>query len=202
MIDIDTLLAWGAVYKKLAAAEFIFREGGECHFYYQLVSGSVRWININEDGREFIQSIVEPGESFGEFGLFDGSSYAASAVADKNSVVIRLHKNSFLKLLKESPELYLKLLNLFSERLRFKFLLLKELACFGPTHQISTLFSYFKKSNRNFCSNDTKLALTRQQIADMTGLRVETVIRAIRHMNDSGELTIEKGKVYVNNEFI
>jgi hypothetical protein len=30
----------------------------------------------------------------------------------------------------------------------------------------------------------------------MTGLRVETVIRAIRQMHDSGKLLIERGKVY------
>ncbi len=50
MIDIDTLLAWGAVYKKLGAEEIIFQEKGECHFYHQLVSGSVRWTNIKDDG--------------------------------------------------------------------------------------------------------------------------------------------------------
>ena len=196
MIDIDTLLAWGAVYKKLEPEEFIFREGGECHFYYQLVSGSVRWSNINDDGREFIQYMIEPGDSFGEMPLFDGLPYAASAIADKDSIVIRLHKTSFSKIIKENPELCLKFLNLFSERLRFKFLLLKELSCFGPEHRISTLFSYFKKSNRNINKRHNKLELTRQQIADMTGLRVETVIRSIRHMNDTGELTIERGKVY------
>jgi CRP/FNR family transcriptional regulator, cyclic AMP receptor protein len=196
MIDIDTLLAWGAVYKKLEPEEFIFREGSECHFYYQLVSGSVRWSNINDDGREFIQYMIEPGESFGEMPLFDGLPYAASAIADKESLVIRLHKNSFLKILKDNPEMNIKFLSLLSERLRFKFLLLKELSCFGPEHRISTLFSYFKKSNRNINKRHNKLELTRQQIADMTGLRVETVIRSIRHMNDIGELTIERGKVY------
>jgi len=30
----------------------------------------------------------------------------------------------------------------------------------------------------------------------MTGLRVETVIRAIRHLHDKGTVRIEKGKVY------
>jgi CRP-like cAMP-binding protein len=196
MIDIDTLLAWGAVYKKVAAGEIIFREGADCKFYHQLVSGSIRWSNIKDDGREFIQNMIEPGESFGEFPLFDGCNYAASAIANKDSLVIRLHKDSFSKILKESPEIYLKFLQLFSERLRFKFLLLKELSCFGPEHRISTLFSHFKKSNGTLLKKHSKLELTRQQIADMTGLRVETVIRSIRRMNDTGELTIERGKVY------
>src|SRR6476661_5628559 len=101
MIPIDTLLAWGATYRKVAAGESIFREGTDCHFYYQLVEGSVRWINVMEDGREFIQNMVEPGETFGELPLFDSAPYAASAVANKDSLVLRLHKNTFHQLLKE-----------------------------------------------------------------------------------------------------
>jgi CRP/FNR family cyclic AMP-dependent transcriptional regulator len=196
MIDIDTLLAWGAVYKKLGPEEIIFREEGECHFYHQLVTGSVRWTNIKDDGGEFIQNMIEPGESFGEFPLFDGSSYAASAITNKESVIIRLHKDTFQQMMKKSPEISWEFLKIFAERMRLKFLLLKELSCFGPEHRISTLFNYFKKSNRNYCKKCNQLKLTRQQVADMTGLRVETVIRSIRHMNETGELVIERGKVY------
>ena len=196
MIQIEVLLAWGAVYKKLKAGETIFREGNSCNFYHQLVSGAVRWANLKDDGGEFIQNLIEPGESFGEFPLFDGSPYAASAISDKESVIIRLHKDTFHQMLKQSPEIYLEFLMLFSERMRFKFLQLKELSCCGPEQRIYSLFSYFKKANRNVCKEHNRMDITRQQIADMTGLRVETVIRSIRHMNENGQLVIERGKVY------
>jgi CRP-like cAMP-binding protein len=196
MIPIDTLLAWGATYRKVAAGETIFREGTDCHFYYQLVEGSVRWINIMEDGREFIQNMVEPGETFGELPLFDSSPYAASAVANKDSLVLRLHKNTFHQLLKEDSDIHFAFSKLMAERMRFKFLLLKELACSDPEHRISELFSYFKQSKKYICQNCNRVKLTRQQIADMTGLRVETVIRAIKHLQHKGSLIIDKGKVY------
>ena len=38
--------------------------------------------------------------------------------------------------------------------------------------------------------------ITRQQIADLTGLRVETVIRAIKSLEKKGEVTIKDRKVY------
>ncbi len=44
------------------------------------------------------------------------------------------------------------------------------------------------------CNGKIKIDLTRQQIANMTGLRVETVIRTIRSLHDTGQLTIERGK--------
>lgn len=196
MIDLDTLLAWGATYKKLSPDQTVFREGTEGNFYHQLIKGSVRWTNINNDGGEFIQNMVSPGESFGEFPLFDGNVYAASAISNKDSVIIRLHKVTFYKMLKANPEIYSKFLQLFTERLRFKFLLLREMSCFGPTHRITTLFNYLRESKKNFCGKCNQVQLTRQQIANMTGLRVETVIRSIRQMKDKGVLAIERGKVY------
>lgn len=196
MINIDTLLAWGAVYKKLSPEEIIFREGTEGHFYYQLESGSVRWINFLDDGREFIQNMIDPGDCFGEIPLFDNSHYAASAIANKESVILRLHKNTFHQLLKEYPEVHFDFSRMLTQRLRFKFLFLKELACSDPEHRITTLFSHFKESRKNICQECNRVELTRQQIANMTGLRVETVIRAIKHLQFKGALVINRGKVY------
>lgn len=196
MIPVDTLLAWGATYKKVATEETIFREGVEGRFYYQIESGSVRWVNITDDGREFIQNIIEPGECFGELPLFDDMPYAATAIANTDSVILRLHKNTFHQLLREEPELHFAFSKLMAHRMRFKFLLLKELACADPEHRISTLFSYFKESRKFICQKCNRVQLTRQQIADMTGLRVETVIRTIRNLQQKGSLVIDKGKVY------
>lgn len=196
MIDIDMLLACGAAYKKLNAGELVFREGSPCQFYHQLVSGSIRWVNIDDNGHEFIQTIIDPGECFGEMPLFDDGGFAATAIADEDSVILRLHKTSFLQLIKENPEIHFSFSQLLAKRVRFKFLLLKSLALHAPEARIATLLGHLKAENKNFCANCNQLKLTRQQIADMTGLRVETVIRAMRNMHEKGELVIEKGKVY------
>ena len=196
MIDIDLLLACGAAFKKVPRGDTIFREGTICCFYYQLVSGRVRWLNINEEGKEFIQTVIEPGECFGELPLFDDGPYAASAIADEDAVVIRLHKPVFIQLIKENQDIHFKFTRLLAQRVRFKIILLKSLACHDPEIMIRALLNYLKKENKNFCTDCNQLRLTRQQIADMTGLRVETVIRSMRHMHDRGELLIDKGKVF------
>jgi CRP-like cAMP-binding protein len=196
MIDIDTLLAWGAAFKKLKANEIIFNEGGQSQFYYQLVSGSVRWVNMNEEGKEFLQVMIEPGECFGELPLFDEQPFVATAIANEESVIIRLHRTTFHQLIRENPEIHFSMSRIISERLRFKFLLLKEMAKHNPENSISTLLTYFKLHKKNICPDCNRIKLTRQQIADMTGLRVETVIRTIRGLQLKGDVTIEKGKVY------
>ncbi|HQS53626.1 MAG: CarD family transcriptional regulator [Bacteroidetes bacterium 24-39-8] len=196
MVDIDLLLAWGATYKKLDPGEIIFKEGASCQFYMQLVSGSVKWFNIDEDGKEYIQTIIEAGECFGEIPLFDGGTYAATAIAESSTMIIRLSKSSFLQLIRDNPDIHFAFTKLLAKRVRFKFLLLKSLALQAPEARIATLLNYLKKEHKNFCPECNQLNLTRQQIADMTGLRVETVIRTIRSMHEKGVLTIDKGKVY------
>ena len=196
MINTDLLLAWGAVYKKINTGEVIFKEATQCHFYTQLVSGRVKWVNIDDEGKEFIQTIIEPGECFGEIPLFDEGTYAATALAEEESVIIRLHKASFIQLIKENPEIHFAFTKLLAKRVRFKFLLLKTIALHAPEARIATLINYLKSENKNFCPKCNQLKLTRQQIADMTGLRVETVIRTISSMHNKGSLIIEKGKVF------
>jgi CRP-like cAMP-binding protein len=196
ILSIDLLLAWGATYKKVSAGETIFLEGNESRFYHQVVEGTVKWVNINEEGKEFIQDIAEAGESFGVLPLFDNEPYAATAIAVENSIIIRLHKPVFIKLLEDSPALHFAFSRLLAEKIRFKFLLLKTITCEDPYKRISALLDYLKKNNKHFCADCNQLKLTRQQIAGMTGLRVETVIRTMRHMHDDGQVKITKGKVY------
>ena len=116
MINTDLLIAWGAAYKKVQAGEIIFREGNEVHFYHQLESGSIKWLNIDDAGIEFIHNIIVAGECFGEIPLFDQEPYAATAIAEKDSVILRLHESSFHQLLKENPEILLSFTKLLDRK--------------------------------------------------------------------------------------
>jgi CRP/FNR family cyclic AMP-dependent transcriptional regulator len=196
IIDLDLLLAWGATFHNLEKGQVLFCEDDPAHFYYQVVEGRIKMCNCNEEGKEFIQGMFETGESFGEPPLFDGGIYPASAEADEASVVIRLRKENFLQLLKENFDIHFGFTQTLARRLRFKSLISKEISSYGPMHRVSTLLQEYKKS-RGIADNELlKIELTRQQIADMTGLRVETVIRSIRELERNGHLKIERGKVY------
>jgi CRP/FNR family transcriptional regulator, cyclic AMP receptor protein len=199
MIDTNLLLARGATYKRLIPGEILFAEGEECEYYYQIVRGQIRWVNFNKEGDEYLQTLVEKGESIGELPLFDGNVYAATAIANKASQVLRLPKDAFHKLLIEQPEIHFSFSNLLTQRLRFKFFLLKEIANNNPEKIIASLLTYLHDKKDHVCSTCSQVMLTRKQIADMTGLRVETVIRVMRNLNDKGTIQIRKRKAYFGN---
>jgi len=196
-IDESILLASGASFKQVAKGEQIFSEGGYCSFYHQLVSGSVRWVNIDDAGRIFVQAFIEPGECFGEMPLFDDGPYASSAFAEKDSLLLRLKREHFLQLLAENNQLLFKMSKVLAQRLRFKFLILRCIANPSPQICLMQLLECLKKEGRHINAASNLLELTRQQLADISGLRVETVIRTIRQMHDAGMLNVLERKIYL-----
>lgn len=189
------MLLKGGTIKRFDTKSSIFSEGSECIYYHQLISGRIAWENSNEEGKEFIQKIIEPGECFGELPLFDDEVYAADAIALESSEVARLPKSIFLQILRENPDIHFQFSRVLAQRLRFDFRLLKSFAFENPEERIRTLLSYLKNQQRS--KSPMQVMLTRQQIANMTGLRVETVIRAIIALDKKGELSINQGKVYI-----
>ncbi|WP_407521864.1 Crp/Fnr family transcriptional regulator [Lacibacter sp. MH-610] len=196
IINTDLLLAWGATFHNYPKGHVLFYEGDFAYFYYQVVEGRIKMVNCNEEGKEFIQGIFEEGESFGEPPLFDGGTYPAGAVAETDITIIRLRKENFLQLLKDNFDIHFCFTQTLAKRLRFKSMISKEISSYGPSHRILSLLKEYKKSKGFMNGARLKIDLTRQQIADMTGLRVETVIRSIRDLHEKGSLKIEKGKVF------
>src|SRR5690554_2912637 len=95
-IDLDLLLSFGAVFKECEKGEILFSEGDKAYNYYQVVSGSVKMFNTNDDGKEFTQGYFSAGQSFGEPPLFIDERYPASAMAFQLSEVVKLSKDKFL----------------------------------------------------------------------------------------------------------
>ncbi len=196
-IDTDILITWGAVYKKYHKHENIFEEGTHPKYYHQIVEGDVKLYNTNEEGKEFIQGMFKVGESFGEPPLFIDEIYPSSAIACHESVIIRLHKDHFLKLLSEYPKIQESFNYLFAKRIYSKAITSREIVNNNPEHRILAFLDSYKKSNHLESSNAAILIpFTRQEIANYTGLRVETVIRALIKMNESGKVSIQNRKVY------
>ncbi|MCU0373768.1 MAG: Crp/Fnr family transcriptional regulator [Chitinophagaceae bacterium] len=199
-IDNDLLLAWGAAYKQYKKGEVIFRENNAALFYHQLESGSVKMINCNEQGREFIQGIFSAGESFGEPPLFYDGTYPADAVAESDCTILRLRKVSFFEVLKDNPAVLMTITKTLAKRLHHKAIVARELACHEPEHRVLTILEMVKtKGNAKQHNGKIKVPYTRQQIADMTGLRVETIIRTIRMLETKAIVSIINGKVYIES---
>ena len=197
MIDEKLLLEYGASVKEYGKDQTIFFRDEAAIYYFQVLSGEVKMNNYSDDGKEFIQNIFSSGEGFGEPPLFGNFNYPANATVIKEAKIIRLEKAYFFKLLQSNPELHFEFTKVLANRLYYKALMATELSSEKPEHRILTLIDYLKHDVHHLDKSDEfKVELTRQQIADLTGIRVETVIRSIKKLEEIGELKIFKRLVY------
>jgi len=197
MIAVVVLEEFGGTKKHFKTGDLIFKEGNQPLYYHQIISGEVKMNNFNDEGKEFIQGIFYKDQCFGEPPLFTDQVYPANAVAVTDCEIITITKDKFLELLKNNPDISLKVIKNLSQRLYYKSVMAAEISSQDPEHRVLRLIDYsieqfhFKKENAGFLIN-----FTRQQIADLTGLRVETVIRAIKSLEKKGDLKIINRKVY------
>ncbi|MDN3676401.1 Crp/Fnr family transcriptional regulator [Flavobacterium paronense] len=193
-IDIDLLFSWGAIAKEYKKNEIIFYEDDMANFYFQIIEGSVKMINSNDEGKEFIQGYFYDGQSFGEPPLLISQNYPASAIAFHDSKIIKLSKEKFLKIIDEYPSIHRKLLNLMALRIHSKAITTRAIINQKPEYRIIA----FLKAHKNFPDNEEKelVPFTRQEIANFTGLRVETVIRELAKMSKNCKVEIINHKIY------
>ncbi len=176
--------------------QVLFHEGDKATDYYQVDEGAVKMYIVSPDGQEFIQGLFSSGESFGEPALIAKFPYPGSARAMEPSKVWKLSEDYFFLMLKENFDLHLKLSQVLCHRLRYKSMVLTEISSHDPDHRIYSLLKYYKEKNSP-PDDDAKVLIpyTRQQIADMSGLRVETVIRTVKKMEKEGKLALEGHKI-------
>lgn len=168
---------------------------------FVIITGKVKVVRTDEDGREVILSIFGPGEFFGEMSLLDGLSRSATVVATAKSELFMIHRREFLDLLNEFPAVAISLLAELTMRLRkadaqIKSLSLKDAA--GRVANVLLLLAddvgVFKKGK--VIIEDLPL---QQDMANMAGTSRETVSRMIHQFVEKGHISLEGNKLTITN---
>lgn len=108
----DELEALGAItsYHQLAKNEILFLQGDIATGFYVLLSGRVRVYKASADGREYTMHFIKPGQMFAEAAIFKGTEFPANCAALEDSEVAFFPKDRFLDLIRNSPQISLKMI--------------------------------------------------------------------------------------------
>ncbi|MEP7143899.1 MAG: Crp/Fnr family transcriptional regulator [Ferruginibacter sp.] len=181
--------------KYFTKGEVIYNEGSIAQYFYEVKTGEVKIVNSNDDGKDFIQAVYKANESFGLPLLFSGKTYPAAAFAHTHCEVFIVPKKQFLTLLENNYDFHFSVTKMISEQLLYKTIMLQEVANEEGEHCLLTLIHYLIEQTKG--ANDT-LHITKQQLANMTGLRVETVIRIMKNIEDKGWIKTSRGNIVCN----
>ena len=179
------MLADLVVSQKFNRDETVVLEGDDSvQAWYLIASGSVQVYMTGVDGRETILSFLERGDFFGEMSLIDGEPRSASVRTVTDAQMLIIHRESFLQLIRQSPEIAMGLLSELSKRLRKANRQIGSLSTMSVSGRVAgTLLNLMEERGVRIHTDNGNMVTvihnrpTQQQLADMSGTTRETVSR-------------------------
>jgi len=177
----------------------IEQESGAALFI--IVSGKVKIVRMDEDGREVILSIFGPGEFFGEMSLLDGMARSASVIATEKSELLMIHRRDFLELLHEFPSVAISLLAELAMRLRKADMQIKSLSLKDAAGRVANVVLMLADDIGIFRKGKVEIEdlPLQQDIANMAGTSRETVSRMLNMFVEKGQIQLDGSKITIND---
>jgi len=196
IVDEELLFRNGGELLNFKKNDFIFKESEIPKFYYQIHSGNVKINNYHQEGKEFIHSFPSAGHCLGETFIFSDVPYPVNAVAMTDVIIIRLVIAKFLKLIQNDKDILFKLYQYTSERMYYRYVMLNNLSSSNPYHKVLCVMDCLKQYHKITAAFSYQIPYTRMEIASLTALRVETVIRLFKRMERENIVKIINGKIF------
>ncbi len=166
-----------------------------------IVSGKVKVVRMEEDGREVILSIFGSGEFFGEMSLLDGLARSASVVASDKTELFMIHRRDFLDLLHEHPKVSISLLAELAMRLRRADTQIKSLSLKDAAGRVANVLLMLADDVGMFRKGKVEIddIPLQQDIANMSGTSRETVSRMLHKFMQEGHIQIKGNKLAISD---
>lgn len=168
---------------------------------FVIITGKVKIVRTDEDGREVILSIFGPGEFFGEMSLLDGLARSASVVALAKAELFMIHRRDFLKLVNEHPQVAISLLAELTTRLRKADTQIKSLSLKDASGRVANVILMLADDIGVFRKGKVEIdeLPLQQDMANMAGTSRETVSRMLHQFVREGHLQMEGNKLTIND---
>lgn len=162
--------------------EFIFREGDPATCFHILKEGAVKCVKTSPEGKQVTLKVLMPGDLFCcDAAVLDGGTHPGCAQPIGDVSVLALGKQAYFDFLRRNPEAALQVIRYLGTRLQEAQETAKVLA-FNPAEQrLAALLVKLADRAGLREGNQVRLTvrLTRQDLADMVGVTVETATRII-----------------------
>jgi CRP-like cAMP-binding protein len=159
----------------------------------------VKLVQLSMEGTEFIVRLVGPGEQFGGLGLPPGSQHTSTAEALETCHALVWERRVLEALIDRSAELHRNALRILAQRLRSSEQSCHEFATEKVPQRLSRTLSRLVGQIGRPSEGGVLVALTREELAQMTGTTLFTVSRIVSHWESRGLLRSRREGVVVDN---
>ena len=180
--------------QEFARGDTIFEQDSPSDAFYAITTGRVKIFKMMPNGKDVILEVFGPGDPLGAVAAYMDRPFPASAAAIEDTVCVIIPRAAFFRLLETQPSLVRGLLLGLTTRLVELTNRLAELT----GGRIEPRFARWFLKLASQMGRDERggtfipLALSRQELADLTGTTIETCIRIMSRWNKDEVVRTEK----------
>ena len=191
--DLHTV-AKAARIKRYEKGETIFEQDAPSDAFYTIASGRAKIVRMLPNGKDLILEVFGAGDPLGAIAAYIERPFPASAVALEDTVCLVIARPVFFRLLEEHPSLVRGLLLGMTVRLVELTNRLAQLSGTRIEPRFARLFLKLAGQMGQAQRGGVfiPLALSRQELADMTGTTIETAIRIMSRWGKENVVRTDK----------
>jgi CRP/FNR family cyclic AMP-dependent transcriptional regulator len=186
--------------KSFARGTSIITAGGPTDSLYIVISGRLKVMMSDDEGREVILAILGANEFFGEMSLVDDSPRSASVVAIEACELLSLAKRDFNKCLEDNFEMAMTVMRGLVKRLREADQKIGSLALMDVYGRVARLL--LEMSEEVDGERIVVKKLAKQDIAKMIGASREMVSRVMKDLQSGGYIEVRPGGIVLRDNIL
>jgi CRP/FNR family transcriptional regulator len=164
-------------------------------------SGRVRIYKLDPTGRELTLAVVGEGTIFGEMALTAQRLRGAYAEAIEPTVICTIKREEIERLVRENPEVGLKIISILSERVQMRENQLEDISLKSIPARLASLILRLAESEGVMSPEGIKIPThyTHEQLANMIASSRVSVTKAFAQLQDGGVVELRRRHIHVKD---
>jgi CRP/FNR family transcriptional regulator len=189
-----------AVPRSYERGEVIFREGDSGDTCFVVRTGSVGVMREHQDGRVIALAELRAGSIFGELAMFGGETRSATVETLETTTAVALLGGDMRRLLRQHPDIAVKMLAALAERLRKanERLLQQSFQTVAGRVASALLTQVIARQAEGAPDSEVLIKATQAEIAHLAGTSRESASRFLATLEREGVVALGRGKVTVH----
>lgn len=192
-----------AMSRRFEAGTVVFKEGDEGTTCYIVRTGRARAIREHPDGRSITLAHFDPGEIFGEMAMLDGERRSATVETTEDTEAIAILSADMHRLLREHPDISVKLIAALGQRLRDTNERLARQSFQTVQSRVAAaltqLVSAARSEPEGAVERDVLITTTQAELAQLAGSSRESASRFLAVLERAGIITQGRGRLTVHD---
>lgn len=185
--------------RQFPAKAAIIRQGDPAGELYYIISGSVTVLLEDDKGHEIVLAYLNPGDFFGEIGLFNADASRTALVrARAESEIAQISYKKLRGLTELYPDLIIAMTSQIARRLRNTNRKLGDLAFMDVYGRVArTLLDLCDQPDAQTHPEGMQVRVTRQELARLVGCSREMVGKVLKDMEEQKHISVSGKNIVV-----